>query len=99
MTAPDSDESDRNYWPPPIWRAKEEKVDPPRPDPPISKRVKLPETVTVRYLAEITGQEFPKIVQELKRLRLYLGYQRSLSFEAAAQLLRKYGIGADRNDA
>ena len=72
---------------------------PPRPDPPISKRVKLPETVTARYLAEITGQELPKIVEELKRLRLFLGYQRSLTFEAAAQLLRKYGIGADRDDA
>jgi hypothetical protein len=66
--------------------------------PPISKRVKLPETVTIRYLAEITGREFPVIVEELKRLRLFLGYERSLDFQAAARFLRKYGIGADRED-
>jgi len=75
------------------------KLGPPPADPPISRRVRLPETVTARYLAEITGQEFPKIVEELKRLRLFLGYDRSLGFEAAAQLLRKYGIGADREEA
>jgi len=83
----------------PIWRAKEKKIGPPPADPPISKRVKLPETVTARYLAEITGQEFSKIVEELKRLRLFLGHERSLGFDAAARLLRKYGIGADRDDA
>ena len=88
----------RKYSPPPIWRAKQKKVGPPPADPPIVRRVRLPETVTARYLAEITGQEFPKIVEELKRLRLFLEYDRSLSFEAAAQLLRKYGIGADRDE-
>ena len=98
MTASDSDESDRKYQPAPTWRAKVKKVGSPPPDPPISKRVRLPETVTARYLAEITGQEFSRIVEELKRLRLYLGSTRSLGFEAAAKLLRKYGIGADRDD-
>jgi hypothetical protein len=99
VTVPDSDESDRKHWPAPIWKVKEKKVGPPPPDPPISKRVRLPETVTAIYLAEITGQELPKVVEELKRLRLFLGYERSLGFEAAARLLRKYGIGAERDDA
>ncbi|HET7624851.1 MAG TPA: hypothetical protein VFM25_06250 [Verrucomicrobiae bacterium] len=98
MNTPDSEEGDRKYWPPPVWRAKEKKVGRPPADPPISKRVKLPETVTVRYLAEITGKEFLVIVEELKRLRLFLGYERSLDFQAAARLLCKYGIGADRDD-
>jgi hypothetical protein len=98
MPAPDSEEHKRKYWPPPIWSAKEKKVGPPPADPPIMKRVRLPETVTASYLAEITGQELPKVVQELKRLRLFLGYTRSLDFEAAAQFLRKYGIGADREE-
>jgi len=99
VTTSDSDESDRKYQPAPIWRAKVKKVGWPPADPPSSRRVRLPETVTPRYLAEITGQELPRIVEELKRLRLYLGDKRSLDFEAASKLLRKYGIGADRDDA
>ena len=99
MTTPDSDERDRKYQPAPIWRAKVKKVGSPPADPPISRRVRLPETVTPRYLAEITGQELPRIVEELKRLRLYLGDKRSLGFEAATKLLSKYGIGADTDDA
>ena len=99
MTAPDPDETTRKHSPAPIWRAREKKIGPPPEDPPISKRIKLPETVTARYLAEITGQEFPRIVEELKRLGLFPGYERSLGFDAAARFLRKYGIGAERDDA
>jgi hypothetical protein len=99
MPAPNSDESKRKYWPPPIWTSKkkqQQQQGPPPADPPIVKHVKLPETVTARYLAEITGQELPRMVEELKRLRLWLGFNRSIGFEAAAQLLRKHGIAAER---
>jgi hypothetical protein len=97
---PDSEDDKRKYWPPPVWSAREKKkVGPPPPDPPITKYVKLPETVTVRYLAELTGQELPRIVEELKRLRLFLDYKRSLTFEAASQYLRKHGIATEREES
>jgi hypothetical protein len=56
----------------------------------------LPESVTVAYLAELTGQKPARIIEELKRLKCYR--PRALDFEGAAKLLRKYGIGADREN-
>jgi hypothetical protein len=98
MPSPDSEENERVYWPPPTWTSKEKKGDPlPAADPPILKRVKLPERVTIGYLAQITGQELHIIVEQLIRLRLYLGC-RGQDFESAARLLRKYGIGAEKED-
>jgi hypothetical protein len=96
MAAPDPDSADRKYSPAPIWSAKRKKVGAPPPDPPITRRVKLPESITVGYLAELTGQKLPKIVEELKRLKCYR--DRALDFESAEKLLRKYGIGADREN-
>jgi hypothetical protein len=96
MAAPDPDPSERKYWPAPIWSAKRKKVGAPPPDPPITRRVSLPETVTVGYLAELTGQKPARIIEELKRLKCYRS--RALDFESAEKLLRKYGIGADREN-
>ena len=96
MPTPDSDPGKRKYWPPPIWSAKQKRVGTPPPDPPITRRVNLPESVTVAYLAELTGQQPARIIEELKRLKCYR--QRALDFEAAARLLRNYGIGADREN-
>src|SRR5262245_56444542 len=64
--------------------------------PPITRRVALPEKVSVGYLAEITCPDVHTVVAELVRLRLFLGVNRSLDLEDAAKLLEKYGIGADR---
>jgi hypothetical protein len=96
MASPNPDPAERKYWPPPIWSAKRKKVSAPPPAPPITRRVSLPPTVTVGYLAELTGQKPARIIEELKRLKCYR--QRALDFEGAARLLRKYGIGADREN-
>jgi len=96
MAAPNPDPGDRKYWPAPIWSAKRKKVGSPPSDPPIARRLRLPETVTVGYLAELTGQKPAKIIEELKRLKCYRS--RALDFESAEKLLRKYGIGADREN-
>jgi hypothetical protein len=93
MAAPDPK---RKYWPAPIWSAKPKKVGAPPADPPITRRVSLPESVTIGYLAELTGQKPARIVEELKRLKCYRS--RALDFESAANLLHKYGIGADREN-
>ncbi len=90
------DPGKRQYWPPPTWSAKRKKVGSPPPDPPITRRVTLPDTVTVGYLAELTSQKPTRIVEELKRLKCYR--EIALDFEDAAKLLRKYGIGADREN-
>jgi len=96
MSAPNPDENKRNYWPPPSWSAVQKKAVPPPQDPPIVGHVTLPEKVSIRYLAEITGQELSTIIDDLRRLRLYLGDNRSLDFENAAKLLQKYGIAANK---
>jgi hypothetical protein len=96
MPTSDSESGKRQYWPPPTWSAKQKKVGPPPPDPPITRRVSLPESVTVAYLAELTGQQPDRIIEELKRLKCYR--QRALDFDGAAKLLREYGIGADREN-
>jgi hypothetical protein len=77
-------------------KREEASVSPPVPDPPIVKYVTLPAKVSLGYLAEVTGQELATIIDELVHLRLFLGMHRSLDFEDAAKLLRKYGIGANR---
>jgi len=77
-------------------KREEAAVSPPVPDPPIVKHVSLPATVSLGYLAEVTGQELATIIDELARLKLFLGLHRSLDFKSAAKLLRKYGISSIR---
>src|SRR5690242_4660753 len=98
MPDPGPDEPQRDYWPPPIWNARAKKPISLPADPPIIRRVKLPETVTVRYLAEIAGGDVSSVIEELRRLRLFLGHHRSMPFEAAARFLRTKGVGADREE-
>jgi hypothetical protein len=71
-------------------------VSPPPAEPPITRYVTLPEKVSVKFMADISGQELSTIVDDLVRLRCFLGLNRSLDFEDAAKLLRKYGISATR---
>jgi len=96
MAAPNPDESEREHWQQPIWSAVKKKSMPPPEDPPIVGHVTLPEKVSIHYLAEVAGQELSTIVDDLVRLRCFLGLNRSLDFEDAAKLLRKYGISATR---
>jgi len=71
-------------------------ISPPPAEPPITRHVTLPEKVSVKFMAEISGQELSVIVDDLVRLRCFLGLNRSLDFEDAAKVLRKYGISATR---
>jgi len=66
----------------------------PLPEPPITRHVRVPEKVTVKYLAEITGQPRYAVASLVNQLGVSL--DRSIAFEDAAQILRRYGIAAER---
>jgi hypothetical protein len=101
MSAPEPDDKKRDSALPPGCK---ELIDVIRSQPatvpdslsPITRRVTLPEKDSVGYLAEITGQELWTVIDELVRLRLSLRVNRSLDFDDATKLLRRYGIAADR---
>jgi hypothetical protein len=69
---------------------------PPVPDPPITRQVSLPEMVSVKYLAELSGASLYTIALDVQELREGTRLGRSVSFELAAKILRKYGIEATR---
>jgi hypothetical protein len=101
MSTPEPDDKKRDCALPPgckdlIDVVRSQPATVPDSQPPITRRVTLPEKVSVGYLAEITGQELRTVIDELVRLRLFLGVNRSLDFDDASNLLRRYGIGADR---
>jgi hypothetical protein len=64
---------------------------PPVPDPPITRQVSLPEMVSVKYLAEVCGASRYAIA-------VLTSVNRSVNFELAAKILRKYGIEAKRSE-
>ena len=95
MSASNPDESERKYWPASIWRAgQRKKVD--APEPPIARRISLPEKVSVKYLVEISGQKLHEVVALMDLLHICVSVNRSVDFEDAAKILRKYGIAAER---
>jgi hypothetical protein len=59
--------------------------------PPITRHVTLPEVVAVRYLAELLRLS----KEDVSALCGYFG-ERSVPFDQAQKILRKYGILADR---
>jgi hypothetical protein len=68
------------------------------PDPPITRTVRLPEIVSVRYLAEIIAETTKKPFGEtVSHMWKYIGVSltRSTFFADAERVLRKYGIGAE----
>jgi hypothetical protein len=66
------------------------------PEPPITRQVSLPEKVSVRFLAEISGQSLYTIATVMWQLGIYVSVDRSVDFEDAAKILRRYGIAAER---
>ena len=64
--------------------------------PPVTKRVTLPEKVSVRFLAEFSGQDLHTINRVLHELRIAVDVNRSVDFEDAQRILRRYGIWAER---
>ena len=89
------EESERKPWPPAFWKAPQP-LPPPVPEPPITRRVILPEKVAVRFLAEESGQRLNTIVSVMNELRITVDVNRSLDFDDAAKVLRRYGIAAER---
>jgi len=63
----------------------------PAPDPPITRQISLPEKVSVKYLAEITGAS-------VRTITTLVSIHRSVDFEVAARILRKFGIEAKRSE-
>jgi len=63
----------------------------PNPLPPITQRVTLPQVVAVRYMAELLRLS----KEEVSGLCGYFG-ERSVPFDQAQKILRKYGIWADK---
>jgi hypothetical protein len=68
----------------------------PAPEPPITRHVTLPEKVSVRFLAEISGQALDTIARVMSQLRIGVSVERSVDFEDAARILRRYGIAAEK---
>jgi len=64
--------------------------------PPVTKRVTLPEKVSVRFSAEFSGQGLLTIIRVLHELGIAVDVNRSVDFEDAQRILRRYGIGAER---
>ena len=103
MPFPNQDYSERDFLLPAgckdlmeAMRREQQSAIPRNPEPEITRWVTLPEKVSIGYLAELTGQQLCTIINDLCRLRLFLGIYRSLDFESAARLLEQYGVGALR---
>jgi hypothetical protein len=62
-------------------------------EPPITQHIALPDTVSVRYLAEITEQSVLIVLGQLSLFGINPPI-RTVCFEIAAKFLRKYGIMA-----
>ena len=89
-TNPRDDEG--KLWPY-FWRDTSQEPDA---EPPITRHILLPEIVAVRYIAEVSGQDLRTIVDLMSELRIIVSVDRSVSFEDAAMMLRRYGIEATK---
>ncbi len=64
--------------------------------PRVTRHVRLPDKVAVRFLAEILGQDLDAMVGVLLAMGIIVGGDRAVSFDHAQLVLRKYGIWAVR---
>lgn len=69
------------------------------PDPEIHAWVFLPERVTVRHLALITGKDVQSVSMHMKQLGIAFSMQRGVEFADAQRLLLLYGIQAEPSEA
>jgi hypothetical protein len=69
-------------------------ISPRRRQPRIKWHVGLPEMVAVKYVAELSGQDLQSLVAVMSELRILVSVERSIGFEDAARILRRYGIAA-----
>ena len=75
-------------------KQEQEKKAQPAPYPPVKCTVKLPAFVSLRYMAEVTGQHPFAILVMMHKLRIPGGLTRSVCFADARRILRMYGIWA-----
>jgi hypothetical protein len=90
-----SGDNERKPSPAPFWTAPQP-AKAPTPDPPITRQVVLPEKVAVKYLAEASGQDLNIIVALMRELHIIVSVDRSVDFEDAVKILRRYGIAAKK---
>jgi hypothetical protein len=69
------------------------------PKPRLKRLVFLPDKVSVKYLAEITGASLHTMTILMQELQIVGEVSRSIDFEDAAKILRDYGILAKRGRA
>ena len=74
----------------------EASVPKPPPEPPVKRRITLPEKVSVKFIAEISGQPLYIIAMVLQELGIDISMYRSVDFEDGAKILRMYGIAAEK---
>ena len=65
-------------------------------DPPIKKVVVLPDIVSVEYLIEVSEVSAYTMTLVMQEMQVLSNVGRSVDFEVAAKILRKYGIAAIR---
>jgi hypothetical protein len=80
------------------WKLKKPKE--PEPSPPAKERpvrqVTIPDEVFVLELAKIAGQKPFKIIADLMEIGIFANMKQKVRFEAAAHVLKKYGIVAKK---
>ena len=59
--------------------------------------VELPSLVSVRYLAEVTGQDLEKLSAVMRDLHILVDLNRSVDFGATRKVLKHFGIRARSN--
>ncbi|SRR6266487_6446371 len=74
----------------------QQKEGPSAPYPPVTRHVRLPEKVSVLFLAEASGQDLHAIMEVMTELRIIVSVNRSVDFADAQKILRRYGIWAAR---
>jgi len=71
---------------------------PASPYPRLTRAIVLPEMVSIKYLAEISGASLYTITLLMQELGIGGEVSRSIDFADAARILRHYGILAKRAD-
>jgi hypothetical protein len=66
------------------------------PDPRVTRQVVLPDMVSVAYIVEVSRASAYAIDMVMREMRVRSDVGRSVEFEIAAKILRKYGVVAIR---
>jgi len=83
------------------WKlpSKEKKPKSPESDPGASgsfREVEIPQSISVRALAELVGKKPFRIIADLMEVGMFATVNEMVSFEAAAAVLKRYGLIAKR---